>query len=139
MSTYLKPNGEIDEAAIRRAVAAQIGTLTYRNGCKPTLADVQAAEALARSDAHREQAVAAGWSTDAYDAGVAFVHGALHGLIPEPSTYEIARPADRPAGSFERAEHCQIEIARQRGKALDTTLARIRASRDIVQYLQAAE
>lgn len=139
MSTYLTPAGEIDEAAIRRAVAAQIGTLTYRTGQKATLADVEAAEALVRSDARREQAVASGWSEDAYDAACSFVRGALEGLTPDPEFYEVASPAERPAGSFERAEHCQREIYRQRRAALDATLARITASRDIVQFLQAAE
>lgn len=139
MFTYLTPAGEIDEAAIRRAVAAQIRTLTYRTGQKAKLAEVEATEALVRSDARRAQAVASGWSGDAYDAACAFVRGALEGLTPEPAFYEVAAPAERPIGCFERAEHCQREIYRERRNALDATLARITTSRDIMQFLQAAE
>jgi len=139
MSSYLTPSGELDEAAIRRAVAAEIGALAYRRGGRPTQAEIQAAEALARNDASREQALAAGWPAVAYDAARAFIQGALAGLTPEPQAHGIAPPAERPAGSFERAEHCQREIYRQRRQALDATLARITASRDIVQYLEAAE
>lgn len=139
MSSYLTPAGEIDEAAIRRAVAAEIGALAYRRGGRPTLAEIQAAEALARADASREYAIATGWPAAAYDAACAFIQGALAGLTPEPEAYEIVRPAERPPGSFERAEQCQREIYRQRRQALDATLARITASRDIVGYLEAAE
>lgn len=75
----------------------------------------------------------------ATEAARAFVQGAIEGLTPAPEFY-VVRPIPGPGiGSYERAAHCASEIGRQRMEALDATLARIKASNDIRQFIDAAE
>ncbi|KRE07428.1 hypothetical protein ASE63_22270 [Bosea sp. Root381] len=81
--------------------------------------------------------------TDVEVAACCFVSGALAALTPVREFYEIEPVSGLGVGSYERARHCEREIARidreDKLATLDRCLALIAARRDITQFLEAAE
>lgn len=81
--------------------------------------------------------------TDIEVAAWCFIDGALKALTPYRASYQFEGISGPGIGSYERAKHCQSEMARidreDKLATLDRCLASIAARRDIVQFLDAAE
>lgn len=142
MYRFLTPAGEIDETAISAAVDAGAKHCAWFMGREQTAAERRSSEAFYRAEANRQSALRFGWTEEQWMAAVAFVQGVLAGMA-DPVDMSDYRTPSTVSGSHERAQHWTGELAARqvtaRLAAFDRCLAAIAASRDISQYLQAAE
>lgn len=141
MARFLTATGEIDEAKVSIAIERKADELARWRGV-PVADCIPEARAQYRNAAKTERAQ---WlldrQCDLRVAAKAFVTGALAGMVTPRSHYEIH--GIDAVGSYERAAHCQSEIARidreDRMAALDRCLAKVAADRSIARFLVAAE
>lgn len=142
MSRFLNSAGQIDETAIAAAADADAATYSYRTGREFTAAQRAGSLACFRRDANIELAIRHGFTEQQFLAAECFVAGALAGLAGPIDMSDFRDPA-WVRDSFDRQSAWNTECARKECDArlavLDRSLARIAASRDITQFLEAAE